>query len=264
MDTGLKIKQIRQEHQMTQNEFATSIGLSRSALTQLEAGHTRPSYDVLEKLIDHYDVDVNLFFNSAALPAGKTFDNTEELGNKVQKIRQFYDEHYGLRYNDLLLEDLVKKVVDQYPDRAKAEKFRQAYEVYEMMHNINRVLELRLVDPLKRYAHKARKLRAQEGRSEEDEILKYDSAELQAHLDSIIDETVTYMEDSEGVLEKCIQEIKEISDVDEVFFTSPLAKFLYSSQEEFLHHFEILLKNADALPEVEHYYETQHHFFGKL
>lgn len=264
MDTGLKIKQIRQEHQMTQNEFATSIGLSRSALTQLEAGHTRPSYDVLEKLIDHYDVDVNLFFNPAALPVGKPFDNTEELGNKVQKIRQFYDDYYGLRYNSLLLDDLVKKVVDQYPDRVKAEQFKEAYEIYAMLDSVKQTLDLNLADPLKRYAHKVRKLRLQEGKGEEDDSIKYDSAELQAHLDSIINETITYIEDSDGLLLQWMRDMKEISYTNDVFFTSPLAKFLYSSQENFLHHFEILLKNADALPEVEHYYETQHHFFGKL
>ncbi|GEM_PF-2005284 len=264
MDTGVKIKQIRQENQMTQSEFAASIGLSRSALTQLEAGHTRPSYDVLEKLIDHYDVDINSFFNSAALPSPKAFDNTEELGDKVQKIRKFYDDYYGLRYNTLLLDDLVKKVVDQYPDRAKAEIFREAYEIYVMLEAVKQTFELRLVDPLKRYAHKVRKLRMQEGRGEDDESIKYESAELQSHLDSIMSETINYLEGNEGVLTKWLHDMKEVTYTDDVFFTSSLAKFLYSSQETFLHHFEILLKNADALPEVEHYYETQHHFFGKL
>ena len=65
MDTNEQIKHIRTQHDMTQNEFAASLGISRSALTQLEAGHTKPSFDLLQKLIDQYDVDVNVFFNSS-------------------------------------------------------------------------------------------------------------------------------------------------------------------------------------------------------
>ncbi len=264
MDTGVKIKQIRQENQMTQSEFAASIGLSRSALTQLEAGHTRPSYDVLEKLIDHYDVDINSFFNSTPVKPSRTFDNPVEIGERVQKIRQFYDDHYGLRYNDLLLDDLVRKVVEQYPHQQKGQLLSQAYEIYSMLSSIKRSFDLKLVDPLKRYAHKVRKLRIEAGNIEDDESVKYDSEELQAHLDTIINESIRIMDEGQGTLVQWVRDMKETTQLNEVFFTSPLAKFLYSSQEDFLRHFEILLKNADALPEVEHYYETQHLFFGKL
>ena len=74
MDTNEKIRHIRLQHDMTQNEFAASLGISRSALTQLEAGHTKPSFDVLEKLIDQFDVDINVFFNSS-VPQKKNLDD---------------------------------------------------------------------------------------------------------------------------------------------------------------------------------------------
>lgn len=264
MDTGQKIKQIRQEHEMTQHEFAASIGISRSALTQLEAGHTKPSYDVLEKLIDHFDVDIQMFFNPTVEPSRKKLDNVVEVGMQVQKIRHFYDREYGLRYNSLLLDRLVQQVAEGYPDREKAEIIQKSYEAYAIFHGFGVMLDQILVDPLKRYANKVRKLRQQEGKEEEDEALYYDSEDLKEHLDSIVNETVKYMGNGEGIVLHCVEILKQQSYSDTVFFTSSLAKVLHASREENLYHFEVLLKNAEALEEVEHYYKTQHHFFGEL
>lgn len=263
MDTGQKIKQIRQEHEMTQHEFAASIGISRSALTQLEAGHTKPSYDVLENLIEHYDVDVQIFFNPTIQPSRKKLDNIEETGMKVQKILQFYNNEYGLRYNTLMVDHLVKKVADGYPDRQKGELLDKCYEAYYILRGTTYMLDQILIDPLKRYANKVRKLRQQEG-NDEDDTLYYDSADVKAQLDSIVTETINYVGSEEDVLLRCVQVLKEDADVDNVSFTSPLAKVLHASREEYLYNFEMLLRNADALEEVEHYYKTQHHFFGEL
>lgn len=264
MDTGQKIKQIRQEHEMTQHEFAASIGISRSALTQLEAGHTKPSYDVLEKLIDHYDVDVQIFFDPTIEPSRKKLDNVMEVGAKVQKIIQFYDREYGLRYNSLMLDRLVQQVTDGYPDRKRAEIFQKSYEAYNVLRGFIYMLDQMLVDPLKRYANKVRNLRQQEGKEEEDEALYYDSEDVKDHLDSIIQETYKYMGAEDDILLTCADILKRSSYSESVFFTSPLAKVLNASREEYLYNFEVLLKNAEALEEVEHYYKTQHHFFGEL
>ncbi|OWK74503.1 hypothetical protein CBW16_03595 [Flavobacteriaceae bacterium JJC] len=264
METNEKIKHIRLEHDMTQNEFAASLGISRSALTQMEAGHTKPSFDVLEKLIDLYDVDVAAFFNTA-VPQKKKLDNVLEAGQNVQKILGFYDGYYGLRYNGLLVDRLVRQVTESYHDREKAEALKKTYEAYTMIKGIAAELEVMLVDPLKRYANKVRKHRVSEDESDDDLILSPDSSEVQSHLDHIMDEVAKYLENGGGTILEWYKDIKgDGGGFGEIYFTSPLSKVLYSSQEEFLHHFEILLKNAEALSEVEHYYQTEHHFFGKL
>ncbi|MDQ0476431.1 helix-turn-helix domain-containing protein [Chryseobacterium sp. MDT2-18] len=264
METNEKIKHIRLEHDMTQNEFAASLGISRSALTQMEAGHTKPSFDVLEKLIDLYDIDVTIFFN-AAVPQKKKLDNVLEVGQKVQKILAFYDGYYGLRYNQLLVDRLVQQVTDGYHDREKANAMKQTYEAYSMVKGVAQELEVLLVDPLKRYANKVRKQRITDDENDDELILSPDSEEVQAHLDHIMNEVSNYLENGGGAILDWYAAAKEDGLVlGEIYFTSPLSKVLYSSLEEFLHHFEILLKNADALSDVEHYYQTEHHFFGKL
>jgi transcriptional regulator with XRE-family HTH domain len=51
---GERIKAIRLEKGLSQDEFGTPVGLSRSAVSQIESGTTYPSLVTLDKLIKHY------------------------------------------------------------------------------------------------------------------------------------------------------------------------------------------------------------------
>lgn len=262
MDTNEQIKHIRTQHDMTQNEFAASLGISRSALTQLEAGHTKPSFDLLQKLIDQYDVDVNVFFNSS-VPQKKTLDDVSEIGQRVQKILKFYDDQYGLRYNSFLEERLVKQVAEEYPNLEKAETLMKVYDAYLKFQGFVGDIELILIDPLKRYANKVRKERVAEEESDDRLLREADSPEAKEHLDQIMNDMMKYLDEGGNIVLEILEEFKknDFVNVEYVFFTNPRNKFLYSSREECLRHFEILLKQVEALPEVEHFYEQEHLFF---
>ena len=260
MDTNEQIKHIRTQHDMTQNEFAASLGISRSALTQLEAGHTKPSFDLLQKLIDQYDVDVNVFFNSS-VPQKKTLDDVSEIGQRVQKILKFYDDQYGLRYNSFLEERLVKQVAEEYPDLEKAETLMKVYDAYLKFQGFVGDIELILIDPLKRYANKVRKERVAEEESDDRLLREADSPEAKEHLDQIMNDMMKYLDEGGDIVLEILEEFKknDFVNVEYVFFTNPRNKFLYSSREECLRHFEILLKQNLFLEYAEvfgNYYGT--------
>ncbi len=265
MDTNEKIRHIRLQHDMTQNEFAASLGISRSALTQLEAGHTKPSFDVLEKLIDQFDVDITVFFNSS-VPEKKNLDDVSDIGQRAQKILKFYDDQYGLRYNEFLEERLVHQVAKEYPDREKAELILKTYEVYVFLRAIVSDLELMFMDPLKRYANKLRKQREM-GDEHDDELLrKPDSPEIILHLEAIVNEISRFAGSDGGVIYEWMEGEKNKNAAwgELVYFTTPLSKVLFSSREALLRQFEILLNQADALDEVNHYYQKEHFFYGSV
>ena len=262
METNEKIKHIRLQHAMTQNEFAASLGISRSALTQLEAGHTKPSFDVLEKLIDQFDVDINVFFNSS-LPQKKNLDDVLDIGQRAQKILKFYDDQYGLRYNTFLEERLLKQVAEEYEDREKAEQLLKLYEIYLKFQSYVNDIELILIDPLKRYANKLRKARFADEEADDRLLRASDSPEAKEYLDQIMNEMMKYLNEGGDFVFEILEEFNERvpNNVEYIYFTNPRNKFLYSSREECLRHFEILLKQVEALPEVEHFYNQEHLFF---
>lgn len=50
IDIGNKIKELRVSQKITQNEFATRLGVTKSAISSYENGSRLPSYDILIKI----------------------------------------------------------------------------------------------------------------------------------------------------------------------------------------------------------------------
>ena len=85
---GSRLKKIRKELQLSQEEFGKRIGLTRAAIAAVEAGNNKFSNEVLCKLILTFDVNVNYLL----VGKGNTFNAPEfeqvkdELAQEVRKI----------------------------------------------------------------------------------------------------------------------------------------------------------------------------------
>ncbi|WP_035172041.1 helix-turn-helix domain-containing protein [Caldanaerobius polysaccharolyticus] len=53
------LKKLRKSHNMTQDELAEMLSLSRSAISLYETGRREPDYSILTKLADIFDVSVD-------------------------------------------------------------------------------------------------------------------------------------------------------------------------------------------------------------
>lgn len=62
---GLKIKQLREERNLTQNEFAEKIGISVSYLSKIEAPNCDKSFslDLLFDICDVFNINISDFFS---------------------------------------------------------------------------------------------------------------------------------------------------------------------------------------------------------
>jgi phage repressor protein C with HTH and peptisase S24 domain len=74
MDNNLKevLKEIRRLSGKSQDEFAQSVGITRSLLSQIEIGRSTPTFDTLANIISKYDVDANELFNNGKKTVSKT------------------------------------------------------------------------------------------------------------------------------------------------------------------------------------------------
>lgn len=59
---GSKIRQLRKEHRLTQNELASRIGVQQSDLSRMEKGEYRVSLDTLFKILGEFDLGIGEFF----------------------------------------------------------------------------------------------------------------------------------------------------------------------------------------------------------
>ena len=62
MDLSLIIKEIRKNIGLSQDEFASKIGLTRSNLSQIEIGRNTPSVLLLNDIANIFHIDISTIF----------------------------------------------------------------------------------------------------------------------------------------------------------------------------------------------------------
>lgn len=81
-----KLKSLRQEKGLTQEQLAKQIFVSRTLITKYETGKAIPSKDNLEKIADFFNVDISLLFNKddtleVVLDKNKSNNNYKLINN---------------------------------------------------------------------------------------------------------------------------------------------------------------------------------------
>ena len=69
MNIGIKIKEARLARNMTQEEFAKKIGVSKNAISNYENGVSTPKLELLCAIMKILDVDANYLYGVTESPA---------------------------------------------------------------------------------------------------------------------------------------------------------------------------------------------------
>jgi transcriptional regulator with XRE-family HTH domain len=78
---GIRLKQLREKTGLSQAKFAKELGeVSQPVIARYETGDFFPSYPVLIKIADYFNVSTEYLLGRTDNPAGKLYDcpNTEE------------------------------------------------------------------------------------------------------------------------------------------------------------------------------------------
>ncbi|WP_076178653.1 helix-turn-helix domain-containing protein [Clostridium botulinum] len=68
---GDRLKELREQKQLTQNEFASILGIGRTTLSHYELNNREPDFETLEKIANYFDVSIDYLVGRSNL---KTFD----------------------------------------------------------------------------------------------------------------------------------------------------------------------------------------------
>lgn len=60
---GLRIKELRKQHGITQERFALMTGINRSYLADIEKGNRNFGFDTLERIVNGFDITYAEFFH---------------------------------------------------------------------------------------------------------------------------------------------------------------------------------------------------------
>lgn len=256
MDTGAVIKDIRTANGLTQAEFADRLSISRSALTQLEAGNTKPSFEVLRVLAEDFDLDPSLFFPRKKSGKSMQLENT---AYSVQKVLEFYREHYGIQYNEVIEDKMIEGFLAIHKDGKKNEALREVYRIYRAVIRISEKLERDFIDPLKRHMKTVKALKKLEEEGVAGELAKEvaeSNEKLNFNLQIIFRDAMLfvmmYEEHLSGLPELLTEQQIELVRTD-----SEHQKIMKYSEEKYLNAFLYLLKHVKDLEQVKEYFNIE-------
>jgi len=96
---GLRLKAIRKEKKLTQDELAARIGRSVDAVSNIERGKSLPSFSTVEQLCQALEVPLKVLFD---------FDDTPMLHHRAQLLEQVMSVARSLSDADL---ELASKII---------------------------------------------------------------------------------------------------------------------------------------------------------
>ena len=111
-----RIKTLRLEKNLTQDELAKATGLSRSAIGMYESGSREPNFETLEVLADFFNVDMNYLLGRSEILNCPTYyldPEVAELADQLHKnpeLRILFDASKKLTKEDI---QFVRDMVDR-------------------------------------------------------------------------------------------------------------------------------------------------------
>lgn len=256
MDIAAFIKDIRIKNNLTQTEFADRLSISRSALTQLEAGNSKPSFEVLRILAESFDVDVARFFPRKK--SGKRVQ-VDATATAVKRITDFYSKHYQIQYNELMEDRLIEIFSKTETSDKNVIALQSVYRNYRAASRITDKLQRDFIDPLKRHITTMKLLRQMEAQEMTPELRK-ETDEIEAALTAnlkIIFRDAFLFDFIYGDSLAQLSDLLEHERVEPVRQDSEHHKIMKYSEERYLNAFVYLLRNAHKLEEAEEYFELE-------
>lgn len=92
LNMGKRLKELRTERKLTQQQLASQIGLATSAISSYESGNRYPSYEVLIKYSKIFHVTTDYLLGIESLDTVDVSDLTKkEKETVIQVINTFID-----------------------------------------------------------------------------------------------------------------------------------------------------------------------------
>ncbi len=115
------LKTLRKSAELTQDELANKLRVSRSTIGMYESGAREPDYETMENIADFFDVDIDFLFGRTNKASSST--ETYYLDKEAREAAEFlhknpdykvlFDASRKVKKEDI---DFVKKMIDKFSE----------------------------------------------------------------------------------------------------------------------------------------------------
>ncbi len=124
MDIGKKIRTLRLQKNIPQNDLAQILGVSKSTMSNYERNYSTPDPELLVKIADYFNVSIDYLFDYELQISDLTRESSDY--NRKNSSGLSKDEWNVLSYYSRLSDenkDLIKgQMIQLYLDQSKAQK----------------------------------------------------------------------------------------------------------------------------------------------
>lgn len=91
------LKLLRNERQLSQQELADALGISKSSINMYERGERQPNFEVLETIADYFNVNIDYLLGRTSKTTkvinpntlAAHFDGNEYTEDELNRIKEF-------------------------------------------------------------------------------------------------------------------------------------------------------------------------------
>ncbi len=104
MSLGIKIRKLRHENKISQEELADRLGIAQTSVSNIESGKTAPDFLLMQKVCEVFNVGVDYFLNTEdSFQFDKVENNkNSNIGCKIDTINNNFPEG--------ILENMLKRL----------------------------------------------------------------------------------------------------------------------------------------------------------
>lgn len=100
-----RFAEIRKHFFKNQSEMAECLNITRQAISSIEQGKSKPSYDLLYILLNKYNINLNYLLDNK----GNMLLSDDDKVNNNELIQQLQEKINQLEIENKLLKELIKK-----------------------------------------------------------------------------------------------------------------------------------------------------------
>lgn len=100
-----RFTEIRKHFFKNQSEMAECLNITRQAISSIEQGKSKPSYDLLYILLNKYNINLNYLLDNK----GNMLLSDDDKISNSQQLQELQDKINKLEIENQLLRELVKK-----------------------------------------------------------------------------------------------------------------------------------------------------------
>lgn len=108
------LKTLRKKKGLTQEQLATEMGISKSAISMYETGNRKPDYEALEAFADIFNVDMNTLLDSTVSNSNLsslTKKDERDIAKTLAELKETLENQDGLMFDGDPMSDEAKESI---------------------------------------------------------------------------------------------------------------------------------------------------------